>query len=71
MAKNEVRISENVCKGCGLCVAVCPKAVLELSRDSLNDKGYSPSVFMRPEKCIACGMCGIMCPDSAIMVFKE
>ncbi|MBU4037944.1 MAG: 4Fe-4S binding protein, partial [Proteobacteria bacterium] len=30
------------CKGCGLCVDVCPKNVLEISTD-VNEKGYFPA----------------------------
>ena len=28
MAKGKVTINEVICKGCGLCVSVCPKRVL-------------------------------------------
>ena len=31
------------CKGCGLCVHACPKGVLALKKDILNDKGYHPA----------------------------
>lgn len=31
MAKGKVTINEVICKGCGLCVSVCPKSVLALS----------------------------------------
>ncbi len=68
---NNVIIDQNVCKGCGLCTVACPKQVLELSKDTLNAKGYKPSTVVYAEKCIACGMCAIMCPDSAITVVKE
>lgn len=68
--ENEVIINEAVCKGCGLCITACPKAVLELSKDRLNTKGYHPIEVVHQEKCIACGMCAIMCPDSVIKVIK-
>ncbi|HIY09138.1 MAG TPA: 4Fe-4S binding protein [Firmicutes bacterium] len=61
-------VNENVCKGCGLCVSVCPKKIIRLSPDRLNAKGYSPAEVVKPEECIGCAMCGIMCPDSAITV---
>ena len=61
-------VNENVCKGCGLCVSVCPKKIIRLSPDRLNAKGYSPAEVEKPEECIGCAMCGIMCPDSAITV---
>ena len=68
---NRVTVDENVCKGCELCVAACPKKIMEIDRHWLNKKGYNPSRCIDTEKCIACGMCAIMCPDSAIKVEKE
>ncbi|MBA3035323.1 MAG: 4Fe-4S dicluster domain-containing protein, partial [Desulfobacterium sp.] len=55
------------CKGCGLCVDVCPKNVLEISTD-VNEKGYFPAYQARPENCVFCSTCCIMCPDAAISI---
>ena len=55
------------CKGCGLCVTVCPKDVLEIS-DKVSAKGYFPAFQARPEKCIYCATCCRMCPDVAITI---
>jgi 2-oxoglutarate ferredoxin oxidoreductase subunit delta len=35
----EHSIDSDRCKGCGLCVTVCPKNVLEISNE-VNTKGY-------------------------------
>jgi len=64
------RIETNRCKGCGLCVAVCPKNVLEIS-NQVNVKGYFPAFQARPQDCIFCTTCCIMCPDVAITITKE
>ncbi len=61
------RIDENRCKGCGLCVAVCPKNVLEIS-GQVSPKGYFPAYQARPEDCITCAVCCVMCPDVAITI---
>lgn len=66
----KVVINQDFCKGCGLCVSVCPKNVLELDMNTINSKGYSPSSAVRPDECIACGNCAITCPDSVISVYK-
>ena len=55
------------CKGCGLCVTVCPKDVLEIS-DKVSAKGYFPAFQARPEKCIYYATCCRMCPDVAITI---
>ena len=57
----EVVINKEWCKGCGICVALCPKQVLEL-----DDQGKSTVV--RPEDCICCTLCELRCPDLAITV---
>lgn len=50
-----------LCKGCRLCVGVCPRhAILPL--EDLNKEGYK---IIKIEKalCIGCGMCYKICPD--------
>ena len=54
-------INHDWCKGCGICVAVCPKNVLEL-----NSK--EKAVVARKQDCIACQLCEEICPDLAIEV---
>ena len=66
MAK--VTIDANVCKGCELCVAACPKHIIALSADKLNAKGYHPACVIDIEQCIGCAACYTMCPDCAITV---
>jgi len=57
------------CKGCGLCVNVCPKNVLIMS-DKANKQGYFPACQERPADCVYCTTCCIMCPDVAITITK-
>jgi 2-oxoglutarate ferredoxin oxidoreductase subunit delta len=61
------QIEESFCKGCGLCVGVCPKNVLEISKQ-VNAKGYYPAYQARPDDCIKCAICCTMCPDVAISI---
>ena len=51
MAKGKVTINEVICKGCGLCVSVCPKSVLALSTTKINPAGYNPAEMIN-EDCI-------------------
>ena len=58
------------CKGCGLCVAFCPKKVLEISSQT-NTKGYYPARQGRPEECIQCATCCLVCPEVAISIVDD
>lgn len=58
-----IEINRELCKGCGICVAFCPKKVLELNE---NEK----SVVKHSDQCIYCGLCEQRCPDLAIEIIK-
>lgn len=68
MAK--LTFDEDVCKGCGLCVAACPRGLIALAKDKLNKKGHSPAEITDESKCIGCACCAVMCPDCVITVEK-
>jgi len=67
---SKVIINAERCKGCSLCVKVCPKKCLALETDVFNAKGYHPAVQINDE-CTGCAMCAMMCPDVAIKVEKD
>ena len=67
MAKKKLKehiINRDWCKGCGICIAMCPKNVLELDHKE-------KAVAARLEDCIACQLCEQICPDLAIEVIIE
>ena len=68
---NKVTFNEDLCKGCGLCVSVCPRKIIALAHEKLNKNGYHPAGVIDMSKCIACAMCATMCPDVVIKVEKE
>ncbi|MCF7935153.1 MAG: 4Fe-4S binding protein [Synergistales bacterium] len=69
MPKGHIRVNEERCKSCGLCVEVCPSGVLRIS-ERINSRGYRP-VEQFKEGCIACRMCALTCPDVAIEVYRD
>ena len=68
---SRVEIKTDVCKGCGLCVSVCPKGIMVLSPEKINAKGYAPVTIPEMDKCIGCASCARVCPDAVLTVFKE
>ncbi len=75
--KGRIEIDKERCKGCGLCIMVCPKHNIEVSEE-LNTKGYYPASFKEAEgdadpksECTGCAMCAITCPDIAIEVYRQ
>lgn len=70
--KGRVVVLKDKCKGCQLCVAYCPREVLETSQE-YNAKAYHfPKIKAGKEgDCVACNFCEMICPDFAIFVQEE
>ena len=64
----QIKIDKDKCKGCMLCMTVCPKGQLAQGKE-LNKKGIKPAVFLG-EDCSGCTFCAVICPDVAIEVYK-
>lgn len=65
LLRGEVIILVERCKGCGFCIAYCPRGVLARSEE-FNSKGYHPPYVKDPERCVNCHFCEIICPEFAI-----
>jgi 2-oxoglutarate ferredoxin oxidoreductase subunit delta len=62
--KNEkvtIKVNEDWCKGCSICVEFCPQKAL-----AMNRRGKPEAIDL--EACTKCGSCDLRCPDFAIMV---
>jgi 2-oxoglutarate ferredoxin oxidoreductase subunit delta len=73
-ANGKITIDQELCKGCYLCISVCPQEVIFIS-DRINQQGYYPAVFdennQEGKHCIACVRCATICPDIAIEVYRD
>jgi NAD-dependent dihydropyrimidine dehydrogenase PreA subunit len=56
----EMTIKEKACRGCRLCLDVCPTECF-----SFNEETQKATVSQL-ENCIACLSCGYICPSGAI-----
>jgi indolepyruvate ferredoxin oxidoreductase beta subunit len=59
----ELRLTREWCKGCDICVKMCPERCLVLDAEQLVELRY-------PDRCTGCRVCEWLCPDFAIDVIK-
>ena len=64
---NRLWIDERYCKGCLICVDVCPTNALKASEE-INAKGFILPTENDIIRCKACGLCELICPDFAIAI---
>ncbi|HJJ55889.1 MAG TPA: ferredoxin family protein [Methanocorpusculum sp.] len=73
----KIVIDEHRCKGCNLCVKMCPAKIFQ-EGTNINTRGYVVPLPNQPERCMnnvhsqtktdlqRCGICKLICPDQAI-----
>jgi len=67
--RGDVQIAAHLCKGCCLCVAACPTAVLNQG-DFLNRQGYY-AVSYKGSGCTGCGICFYVCPEPGAITVRK
>jgi 2-oxoglutarate ferredoxin oxidoreductase subunit delta len=58
------------CKGCGICIAACPKKVIE-STGRLDAKGHILPGGGDMSRCTGCRLCELVCPDFAVAIVED
>ena len=67
--RGRMQVNADECKGCLLCVNVCPQKVIDKT-SHLNKQGYFPVAY-KGEGCTGCGYCYYACPEpGAITVYR-
>ena len=61
--KKELVLNRSWCKGCGICVAFCPREALEIAEGKAR--------LIPDAECVLCGQCELRCPDYAIYISAE
>jgi len=66
-----ITINDAWCKGCELCLDVCPCPGVFALSDEVNSKGYRRILIADISLCTGCELCELMCPDIAITIKKS
>jgi len=59
----QIAVNQDLCSGCGVCVAVCPFDALQLVK---SDSGRVADIDSL--KCKRCGLCASACPAGAVII---
>lgn len=65
-----VEIERELCKGCELCIPVCPEGILALGEE-FNPSGHLTVHILDEGRCTGCQKCALICPDVAIRILRE
>ncbi|KXH76693.1 MAG: hypothetical protein AM326_06750 [Candidatus Thorarchaeota archaeon SMTZ-45] len=60
-------VDPKLCKGCHICISVCPHGVLKKS-EVVDNRGFFLPKIVDIEACKLCKLCELECPDFAISV---
>lgn len=66
---SNIVINFDKCKGCLLCIDVCPQSVIIVA-EKINKFGVRVAENSSNGKCTACRQCAVVCPDIAIEVYR-
>jgi indolepyruvate ferredoxin oxidoreductase beta subunit len=63
-AAHRLEITESWCKGCDICVKMCPERCLRLNADGIAELANAAA-------CTGCRLCEWLCPDFAVRVLDD
>ena len=65
-----VTVDVSLCKGCELCIMVCPRRLLKKSA-TISERGMYVVDVTEANSCSGCMQCVLVCPDVAIAITDE
>jgi 2-oxoglutarate ferredoxin oxidoreductase subunit delta len=68
VVRGTVVIDTEGCKGCDLCIDACKPAVLSMTTDRTNERGYRFPELV--PGCTGCRACADVCPDFCFQVYR-
>lgn len=68
--KSRIEVDPELCKGCGVCVEMCPTQVLILASRRTR-RGFHPPEQAAGKECRGCKLCEMTCPDLAIWTVAD
>jgi len=68
--EKKISIEQTLCKGCNLCVEMCPKKVFR-DTDEMSPDGFKLKEVAFPEKCTGCKLCELFCPGAINLELEE
>ncbi len=66
----DIRIDQESCKGCDLCLRLCPREMFQESQE-IGTKGFRLRIPELSRQCSNCGLCRYFCPEGAIILEGE
>ncbi len=70
---SKIVIKEEICKGCRYCMLACPRELIHINEDTINNLGYNPAHYVENQQspCTGCALCAEICPDVLIEVYRD
>ncbi len=61
----KITVDVELCKGCGICIELCPQKALKMKTE-MDARGFHTPEAIHEDSCTSCGLCEMYCPDFAI-----
>ncbi len=67
----QIKIDNEQCDGCELCVEFCPRDVLEIDKEAFNSRMLHFVKVLDLDECTGCKQCERICPSVSIHIIEK